>query len=59
VFRAVGNALPFAHAIDASRAVMVDGAGAGEIAGDLYWMLGYALGTIVAAVALFRRRMLE
>jgi hypothetical protein len=38
---------------------MVDGAGFGAIATDLYWVLGYTL--VVAALALFvfRRRMLE
>jgi len=59
VFRTVGNMLPFKHALDATRAVMADGAGYTEIATDLYWIGGYTLGAVLLAVTLFRRRMLE
>ncbi len=59
VFLTVGDVLPFKHALDASRAVMADGAGLADIAGDLYWVGGYAVGVVVVAVAVFRRRMLE
>ena len=58
-FRAVGNALPFAHAIDAVRAVLVSGAGFGDIGNDLLWIGGHTLGVVVLAVALFRWRMYE
>jgi ABC-2 type transport system permease protein len=58
-FQAVGNALPFAHAIDAGRAVMVDGADLGDIATDLAWMGGHTLAVVLLAVAVFHRRMHE
>ena len=59
VFLTVGDLLPFKHALDASRAVMADGAGFADIAGDLFWVGGYAIGAVFLAVAAFRRRMLE
>lgn len=59
VFQSVGNVLPFAHAIDATRDVMIDGAGFGAIATDFYWVLGYTLVIVALAIVLFRRKMLE
>jgi len=59
VFETVGNALPFKHALDATRAVMADGAVFGDISTDLAWVLGYTAAAVVAAVLLFRRRMVE
>lgn len=59
VFLTVGDLLPFKHALDASRAVMADGAGFADIAGDLFWIGGYAIGAVLLAVAAFRHRMLE
>lgn len=59
VFQSVGDALPFAHALDATRDVMVNGAGFGEIATDFYWVLGYTLVIAVLALVFFRRRMVE
>lgn len=56
VFLSVGDVLPFKHALDAARAVLADGAGFGDIAGDLAWVGGYAAATSVLAVATFRRR---
>jgi ABC-2 type transport system permease protein len=53
------NALPFAHAIDAARDVMVDGVGFGEIAIDFYWVLGYTIVFFALGVFLFRRKMME
>jgi ABC-2 type transport system permease protein len=53
------NFLPFAHAIDATRDVMVRGAGFADIAGDYYWVLGYTVATMVSAVVVFRSRMAE
>lgn len=58
-FQAVGNVFPFAHALDASRAVIVDGAGFGDIASDFLWVLGYTAVTLVLAIYLFRRRMID
>jgi ABC-type multidrug transport system permease subunit len=59
VFYGVGNALPFAHAIGAARAVMVHGVGFSDIATDFYWVLGYTLVFFALGTFLFRWRMLE
>jgi ABC-2 type transport system permease protein len=59
VFSTIGEVLPFKHALDATRAVMTDGAGLGDTGGDLAWIAAYAAGAVAAAIALFRRRMIE
>jgi ABC-2 type transport system permease protein len=59
VFQSVGNALPFAHALDATRDVMVEGAGFGAIATDFYWVLGYTVVVVALALVFFRRKMTE
>ncbi len=59
VFQSVGNALPFAHALDATRDVMVEGAGFGAIATDFYWVLGYTVVVVALALFFFRRKMTE
>jgi ABC-2 type transport system permease protein len=51
--------LPFAHALDASRAVMSDGAGFGDVDTDLYWVTGCTVLVVVLAIVSFRRRMQE
>lgn len=56
-FEAVAGWFPFAHALEAVRAVLLDGAGLGDIGGDLVWVACFTLGAVVAAVAAFRRRM--
>lgn len=56
-FETAASVLPFAHALDATRAVMADGAGLADIAGDLAWVAGYTTVTVAAAVGLFRRQM--
>jgi ABC-2 type transport system permease protein len=53
------NALPFAHALSATRGVMADGAGFADIATDFYWVLGYATVFFTLGVLAFRRRMVE
>jgi ABC-2 type transport system permease protein len=58
VFYGVGNALPFAHAIDAARDAMI-GAGFSSIATDFYWVLGYTVVFFALGVFLFKRRMVE
>lgn len=58
-FRTVADVFPFAHALDAARAVMIDGADLGVIAADLYWVLGYTAAIAALAVVTFRRRMYE
>ena len=59
VFLTVGNLFPFAHALDAVRDVMVDGAGLSDIATDLYWVIGYTVLVVVLAVVAFRSKMQE
>jgi len=58
VFYGIGNALPFAHAIDAARDAMI-GAGFSSIAPDFYWVLGYTLAFFALGTFLFRWRMVE
>jgi ABC-2 type transport system permease protein len=53
------NALPFAHALAATRDVMADGAGFSDIATDFYWVLGYTVAFFALGVFAFRRRMVE
>jgi len=59
VFHSIGNALPFAHAINGARDVMVYGAGFSNIATDFYWVLGYTVVFFALGTFLFRRRMVE
>lgn len=59
VFQSLGDAFPFAHALDATRDVMIDGAGLADIATDLSWVAGYTLAVVVLAIFFFRRKMLE
>ena len=59
VFLTIGDVLPFKHALDATRAVMAEGAGLGDIATDLYWIGGYTIGAAALAVVMFQRRMRE
>jgi ABC-2 type transport system permease protein len=56
-FTTAMNVLPFAHALAATRSVMADGAGFGDIATDFYWVMGYAAGFFALGVVAFRRRM--
>jgi len=54
-FRSIAYALPFVHAVELERAVL-----AGNYAGifpHLFWVLGYATATLIAAVLLFLRQM--
>ena len=51
--------LPFAHALDAARDVLLQGAGFAHIATDLLRVGGYSVGTVATAVVVFRRRMAE
>ena len=59
VFLTIGDVLPFKHALDATRAVMADGAGLGDIATDVYWIGAYTMGAVALAVVMFQRRMRE
>ena len=54
-FKKIAYALPFVHSVEMQRAVI-----AGDYAGifpHLWWVLGYALVILVAAVLLFLRQM--
>ncbi|MFC1926417.1 ABC transporter permease [Chloroflexota bacterium] len=53
------NALPFSHALDAARDVMMHGMGFGDIATDFYWVLGYTIIFFALGIVLFRRKMVE
>jgi ABC-2 type transport system permease protein len=55
VFQKIAYALPFIHAVELERAVL-----AGNYAGmftHLWWVLGYAVVLLIAAVLLFLRQM--
>ena len=55
VFQKIAYALPFVHAVEMERAVL-----AGNYSGifpHLWWVLGYALAALTAAVLLFLRQM--
>lgn len=57
VFKKIAYALPFAHAVDAGKAAM-----SGEysaILPHLWWVLGYAAAALLAAVLVFRKKMLS
>ena len=55
VFRKIAYALPFVHAVEMERAVLVGNYRA--ILPHLWWVLGYAAVTLIAAVLLFLRQM--
>jgi ABC-2 type transport system permease protein len=52
------GALPFIHAIDASRAV-INGASLSAIIPDMYWLIGWAVAMFATGVVLFRRTMVS
>lgn len=54
-FKAVAYALPFAHAVDATRAAIAGNYGA--IFPHLWWVIGYAVVVFIIAVIVFRRKM--
>jgi len=55
VFETIGYSLPFAHAIDAARAVL-NGSSVSGIVTDFYWVLGYTLVFFVVGIFCFRWR---
>lgn len=57
--KTVAGYLPFSHAVDAMRDVLIDGAGIGDIAGDLVWVAAFTLGAVGLALAAIGRRMTE
>lgn len=55
VFQKIAYALPFVHAVEMERAVLAGNYA--EIFPHLWWVLGYALAALAAAVLLFLRQM--
>jgi len=55
-FSQVVHWFPFAHALDATRAIMVDGAGFGDVLTPFLWVLGYSVAFGLVGVYVFRRR---
>ncbi len=51
--------LPFAHALDAVRAIMITGATFSEIASSFFWVIGYSIAFLAFGVFAFRRRMVS
>jgi ABC-2 type transport system permease protein len=58
-FSRVVHLLPFAHALDATRDVMVEGVGFASIVTDFLWVLCYSVVLVALGVLAFRRRMVE
>jgi len=56
--KSVAGALPFIHAIDASRAVL-NGSSFSAIILDLYWLIGWAVVLFAVGIVLFRRTMVS
>ena len=52
-FQDICYGLPFIHAVDAALAV-IDGAGFGDIAIDLVWVIGYSVAVFVLGVQFFK-----
>ena len=55
--RTLAYAFPFAHAVEASRAVLTRGVGLEAISNDLLFLVGWAVGIFAIGVILFRRSM--
>lgn len=55
IFREIAYTLPFVHAVELERAVLAGNYGG--IFPHLWWVLGYALAALAAAVLLFLRQM--
>ncbi len=56
--RSVAGALPFIHAVDASRAI-INGSSFSAITLDIYWLVGWAVALFAAGILLFRRTMVS
>ena len=56
--KSIAGALPFIHAIDASRAV-INGSSFSAIILDVYWLVGWAVVLFAAGIMLFRRTMVS
>jgi ABC-2 type transport system permease protein len=56
--KSVAGALPFIHAIDASRAV-INGSSLSAVMPDIYWLVGWAVVLFAVGIVLFRRKMVS
>lgn len=56
--KSIAGALPFVHAIDASRAI-INGSSFSAIVLDLYWLVGWAVVLFAVGIVLFRRTMVS
>ncbi|PWM46691.1 MAG: ABC transporter permease [Clostridiales bacterium] len=54
-FKAVADALPFVHAVNAARAAL--SGNFSSIFPDLWWVFGYALIVLIAAILIFSKKM--
>jgi ABC-2 type transport system permease protein len=55
--RTFANLFPYAHAVVASRAVIIRGAGIGAISGDFFFLVGWAVVVFIIGTVLFSRTM--
>ena len=55
--RGVAYAFPYAHAVDASKAVITRGVGMEVVSSDVLFLAGWAVGVFAIGVILFRRSM--
>jgi len=55
--RAVAYAFPFAHTIDAARAILIRGVGLEAVSYDIIFLAGWAVAIFAIGVLLFRRSM--
>lgn len=58
-FNRIVHLLPFAHALDATRLVMLDGAGFADVATSFLWVTAYSVAFLTVGILIFKRRMLE
>jgi ABC-2 type transport system permease protein len=55
--RTFANIFPFAHTVEASRAILIRGVGLEAISYDFFFLVGWAVAIFVIGVTLFRRNM--
>jgi ABC-2 type transport system permease protein len=56
--KSIAGALPFIHAMDASRAI-INGSSFSAIILDIYWLIGWTIVLFAAGIMLFRRTMVS
>ena len=55
-FKRIVNLFPFSHAMDATRDVMLQGAGFADVLPDFLWVAGYTVAFLVLGVLAFSRK---